>query len=198
LIISFYPLYLFQKIKINLINSQLMKQLIILIACVLLLSTTTYSTASNDKKAKTAQDPPYTLKGRNIFLELGGPSSLLSLNFDTRFKEERYVWGVRIGAGFLPDGTQRQFSVPAQLNYLFGKERHFFEAGAGATYFHTNIAGSTWGIDSDEGSSIFGTLSAGYRYQPITKGITLRAGATSLFGSFLPGIIPHISVGYAF
>ena len=138
------------------------------------------------------------LKARSIYAEYGGPSALLSVNYDTRFKPQRNGWGIRLGVGYLPDGAQHQFSIPVQLNYLVGRRRHSFEAGGGATYYYTNFAGSTWGIDSNEGSSVFGTLSAGYRYQPLLRGLSIRAGATGLWGSFLPGVIPHLGLGYVF
>lgn len=138
-----------------------------------------------------------TNKARSVYAEVGGPSSFYSVNYDTRFSDFK-GWGIRVGAGFLPQREQRIFSIPVQLNHLLGKDRHFLESGAGATFYHTNTAGSIWGVDSNKGGSIFGTLSVGYRYQPRVKGLLGRVGATALFGPFLPGIIPHISLGYRF
>ncbi len=158
------------------------------------LGTLLLSTLAHDVRAQSAVPS----KAQTVYMEYGGASALLSVNFDTRFRQQRNGWGMRLGVGYLPDGPQHRFSIPAQLNYLFGKQRHFFEAAAGASYYYTNIEGSTWGIDSNPGSSVFATLGAGYRYQPLGRGFSVRAGATGLWGSFLPAVLPYVSLGYAF
>ncbi len=177
-----------------------MKQIAIAMLHLLFSCTMAYSYSSGlfDKKPASVQYPEHTTKARSVFIEYGGPSTHLSINFDTRFKEKRNGWGLRVGAGYLPNDSERQFSLPIQINYLLGRKRHLFETGAGATYFYTNIAGSYWGVNSNEGGSVFATLSAGYRYQPLKRGITARAGANALAGYFLPIIIPHVSIGYVF
>lgn len=138
-------------------------------------------------------------KRQQLFLEAGGASgTVLSLNYDVRLKPAQAGWGIRAGLGFWPEGAQRIVSVPLQLNYLFGKKQHLLETAAGATIFHSNFAGSTWGIDSNEGMSLIGSFGAAYRYQPFGRGLTARAGATLLVGSFLPVVAPQLSVGYVF
>src|SRR3546814_2314170 len=119
----------------------------------------------------TAQSNPLTKKqalpdstgARSIYIEYGGPSAIYSVTYDTRFARNNNGWGIRAGFGFLPSQGINNISVPVQVNYLLGSTRHFFEAGAGATYFHGNQSNSWFGPQK-EGSLVFGSLSAGYRY----------------------------------
>src|SRR5690606_13893952 len=96
------------------------------------------------------------------------------------------------------------FMLPVQVNYLVGKTRHFFEVGAGATYFYGDVS-SSWFDPTEEASMVLGTLSTSYRYQPLSRGITARIGVTGLaglVGSFKDDnrltAMPHLSVGYRF
>lgn len=76
--------------------------------------------------------------------------------------------------------------------------KHQFESGLGASYYYSKFRQSYWGLDSNAGGSVFASLLVGYRYQPLKRGITARAGASLLYGSFLPIFSPHLSVGYRF
>ncbi len=136
---------------------------------------------------------------KSISLEFVGPAmDVYSIHYDTRFRAGG-KWGARIGATFAyRSWSQRIVSFPVQVNYLLGKTRHFFEVGAGATVYYTNLAGSTWGVDSNEGVSLFATLNLGYRYQPLIRRITARGGVTAAYGSFLPVLVPYVSIGYQF
>ena len=125
---------------------------------------------------------------------------MYSLTFDTRFTYSNHGWGLRAGIGFLPSQGINNLSLPVQVNYLLGKTRHFFEAGAGATYFYGDQSDSWFG-PKKEGSLFFGSLSAGYRYQPLRHGVTARVGMTGIAGSFnnaSVAALPYISVGYRF
>ncbi len=149
-----------------------------------------------------AGKPPIddSTRAQSIYAEYGGPSAIYSVTYDTRLTRSNKGWGVRAGLGFLPSQGINNISVPVQVNYLLGKTRHFFEAGAGATYFHGNRS-SSWFGSPEEGSLVFGTLSASYRYQTLSRGITARIGITGIAGSFNSNSIaalPHIGVGYRF
>ncbi|MEC3878284.1 hypothetical protein [Parapedobacter sp. 10938] len=139
-------------------------------------------------------------RAKSVYVEYGGPSAIYSVNYDTRFMRSNNGWGLRAGIGFLPSQGINNISVPIQVNYLLGRTRHFFEAGAGATYFHGDRSDSWFG-PSEAGSMVFGSLSAGYRYQPLSRGVTARIGITGIAGSFnnnSVAALPHISVGYRF
>lgn len=139
-------------------------------------------------------------RAKSVYVEYGGPSAIYSVNYDMRFMRSNRGWGLRAGLGILPSQGISNVSIPVQVNYLLGKTRHFFEAGAGATYFHGDRSDSWFG-PSEEGSMVFGSLSAGYRYQPLSRGITARAGITGIAGAFNNhpvAVLPHLSVGYRF
>lgn len=148
-----------------------------------------------------AQHPhPDFVSAKSVYAEYGGPSAIYSITYDTRLTRANNGWGLRVGAGFLPSKGVNNISLPVQVNYLAGKSRHFFEAGVGATYFNGEMSDSWFG-PSEKGSLVFGTASAGYRYQPLSRGITARIGLTGLVGSFNNNpvaALPHISVGYRF
>ena len=86
------------------------------------------------------------------------------------------------------------------LNYLLGKEKHYFEVGLGATFATAKIKSVSFGNDSNsQGSNFVGTSTFGYRYQPLDNGFQFRAGFSPIFGSgnFVP-YWPYLSVGYTF
>jgi hypothetical protein len=147
------------------------------------------------------QIPAHAQEGKRmtqVFFEYGGTSPAYSINIDSRFAESNKGLGARIGVGYQWDGPQEAWSIPLQVNYLLGRTKHFFEPALGLAYYYNNQVGSTWGMNSNEGSSIYGSLSLGYRYQPLRRGFTGRAGVAGLYGSFIPFIVPYASVGYAF
>ena len=148
-------------------------------------------------KKQSVQDPT---RAQSVYVEFGGPSAIYSITYDTRFARRSDGWGFRGGIGFWPRRGINHISIPVQVNYLLGGTRHFFEAGAGATYFHGD-QGDSWFSPATEGSLVFGSLSAGYRYQPRSQGITARIGITGIVGPFSSNSIaplPYLSVGYRF
>ncbi len=136
-----------------------------------------------------------------IYAELGGPS-VAGLNFDSRFTKKEGGFGGRIGiGGFAIDGTGLLF-LPVGLNYLIGKKgtKHYLEVGVNVTYVHATYDGDS--VDPDNNiSNTFGTLTLGYRYQPIGSGVTFRASVNPIIafkeGVFWP-IYGGFSVGYKF
>jgi hypothetical protein len=90
--------------------------------------------------------------------------------------------------------------VPLQLNYLLGKNDKYFEIGAGATYASFNSGSDFLGFKSTPSSSsqLFGTMTFGYRYQPVDGGFNFRASFNPIIYSsnFTPFF--GISFGYTF
>jgi hypothetical protein len=102
------------------------------------------------------------------------------------------------GGGFYVDG-EGIVLLPVGINYLFGKEgnKHFFELGATVTPL---IISDGFGNDGDGlFSSTFGTLTFGYRMQPVKSGFTFRASINPIIArnTFWP-LYGGVSVGYKF
>lgn len=120
---------------------------------------------------------------KNFYIEGGGNALAFSVNYDARFQKRTDGFGYRIGIGgftsFGGDGRSL-LAVPVQINYLAGKGAHFFEAGLGATY-------TTDGFWEDEPiqkkTPVLGTITFGYRFQPVNSGLLLRVGMTPFFGT---------------
>jgi hypothetical protein len=127
----------------------------------------------------SAQESPQ--KSSAIYLNGFGNSMTYALTYDTRFANKPDAWGGSIGAGGFALSGDYFLSIPVQVNYLFGKKNHFFEIGAGATYFVGNMRWLEFGHNNETNSNILGTLSFMYRLQ-IPKGFFLRTGWTPFFG----------------
>lgn len=131
-------------------------------------------------------------RAQNVFAEIGGQGLLFTANYDTRFKAARNGLGGRIGVGYLAFDGDHVTTFPLSLNYLLGKDKHFFEIGLGATLGNADI------FDDSE-SQVFGTMSFTYRVQPVDSGFSFRAGITPVFNSdfFMP-YFGGLSIGYTF
>jgi hypothetical protein len=135
---------------------------------------------------------------RTVFLELGGPGLAITANYDTRFGSGRDKWGYRIGTGYYNTGANSVFTIPFQLNYLYGKTSSFLELGVGTTFLHSR--GSTNGtvFQFDNVTGFIGTGTIGYRYQQEEGGINFRI-------NFVPILYDQgltygggLSIGYTF
>lgn len=141
-----------------------------------------------DKKAGSSN-------ARNVYGELGGPG-VLSVNYDQRFGNKETGLGFRAGIGGIGLGNAGFISIPVGLNFLAGKEEHYFEAGAGISAISL-YDGATL-FDNDQ-STIFGFFNFGYRYQPSKKGLTGRVFVSPLITS--EGFWPFyggVSFGFRF
>lgn len=146
--------------------------------------------------------------GRTHFIaELGGPGILFSANIDTRFTKSSMGWGGRIGLGFVTadeyDGNfyyelRSVVTIPAQINYVFGKSDspNTLEVGAGITYVGRKL--EIFNFYDDKTSNFFGTASFMYRRQPLKGGFTWRAGFTPLIAKGYIQPSGGVSVGYCF
>lgn len=138
------------------------------------------------------------IKAENAFLEIGGPGLAISGNYDARFAKQRNGWGYRVGAGYFGSGGNTVFTIPLQINYLYGQHSHLLELGAGTTFLNSkgDNKGKTWEFDKITG--FIGTATIGYRYQPANSGLNYRIAFVPII--YDQGILPigGISVGYTF
>jgi len=131
---------------------------------------------------------------QSVYFELGGPG-VASFNYDTRFSGREGGLGARIGVGyskFVGDGSSVLY-LPVGINYLIGKEKHYFEMGAGVS--------PVFGVEEGDSviSELFGHLIFGYRFQPLHSGFTFRAFVCPVFN--ILDFVPYyggISAGYKF
>ena len=159
-----------------------------ILQCHLLFSISTTAYAQND-----------TIRSRSVFLEFGGGSNGVGINYDARFKEDS-KWGYRVGFAFgysqanyfFAAGTStRVYSIPLEVNYLLGKGKNRLEMGLGVNtgYYNDHIAvaehfkfeAEQWRIAykniSENNISSFAYLNIGYRYTH-KRGFQFRIGIT--------------------
>lgn len=147
----------------------------------------------------SAQDS--TARAQNVYVELAGQGLLFTANYDTRFTKSRNGIGGRAGIGFLSIDGATVTTIPIGLNYLLGKGKNFFEVGLGATYLSAKTGDDDdddFFFDDEDLSGLVGTMSFGYRLQPVDSGFSFRGGLTPLFNknTFLP--FYGLSFGYTF
>lgn len=171
-------------------------------------STLTYNGAQNmssnknDKSGYLAfrQDQTESKRKQGVFFEILGTGLTYSFNYDTRFQNRPDGLGARIGLSYYAIDGEKLFTLPVGLNYLLGKNGHYFEMGAGATFISvTEEDGEIFFVDSDSNTTITGNLVFGYRKQPVDSGFLFRAGFAPLItsGNFIP-YWPYVSFGYSF
>jgi hypothetical protein len=140
-----------------------------------------------------------------VFAELWGRALFFSANYDRRFSKRLDGFGFTVGGGYIGIDGLNLFSVPVTLNYLLGNNGKYLELGAGLTYFNGSIDGE--GLFSDDNSSsssstssaVMGTLTIGYRSQPVNGGFLFRAGVNPIIyqHNFIP-YFPYVGLGYSF
>ncbi|HLW50948.1 MAG TPA: hypothetical protein VKZ78_08240 [Sphingobacteriaceae bacterium] len=159
--------------------------------------------------AGKAQDNSHTFeagpRAKTVFVEIGGPG-FISANYDFRFGETRNAWGMRAGLGYFAVDGESFFTVPVQVNYLLGRGGNYFEIGGGASFLslgYTEFSYDGWGNSMHEEkineTQIMGSMTFGYRKQPIDGGFNFRAGLSPVFwkGNFIP-YLGYLSFGYSF
>lgn len=134
-----------------------------------------------------------------VFFEILGTGGLYSVNYDTRFNRRPDGLGMKVGLSYTQVTEASLFTVPVQLNYLLGKSEKYFEIGLGATYASAEIDSFGDDEDGESGSTVFGTMTFGYRKQPLDGGFMFRGGVSPVFGKgyFIP-YYPYLSFGYSF
>jgi hypothetical protein len=150
---------------------------------------------------------------RNSFFAEGGSAGIMfSANIDHRFTQSNLGFGGRIGLGFVTayeydtstyyyssyDDQVSTFTVPVQLNYIFGKGNspHTFEVGAGLTFVGKKL--EIMNFYDDKQSQLFATFSFMYRRQPKDGGFSWRAGFTPLIAKGYIQPFGGVGIGYNF
>lgn len=137
-------------------------------------------------------------RAHNVFVELGGQGLQYSINYDTRFSDRRKGFGGRLGLGYISLKGRKAATIPVSLNYLLGKGRHFADFGLGATMLISNGSKPDMFYSSPTKSIVY-TTNVSYRFQPIQKGISMRAGVGPVFNyDFNLVYYFGISLGYTF
>lgn len=130
----------------------------------------------------------------SVYAELLGNGLIFSFNYDTRFANKPDGLGGRIGLGFVGKGDDGAVLVPFQLNWLLGKNGRYFEMGIGATYL-----GGTADFFDEDIDHFVGTMTFGYRRQPLDGGFMWKAAITPVLadGFFWPYYV-GFGLGYSF
>jgi len=150
-----------------------------------------------------------------VYTELGGPGVIMSANFDSRFLSSSQVgFGFRLGAGFgygkyieydvYPEYTvsrsesRSYYSIPAGLNYIFGKPNfaHSFEVGAGVTFLTRKVSLFYYSKNVKPGN-VIGFFTFMYRMIPKDGGFSWRAGLTPIIGTS-GDLYPMGAVGFGY
>lgn len=138
------------------------------------------------------------IKAKNYYLGVGGAGLAISINYDSRFNDERNGFGYQIGVGGFVSGGNNVITVPFQINYLMGEHSSMLEIGGGTTFLSSrgDNKGKTWEFDKITGFVATGSI--GYRYQPEHKGLSFRIAFVPIL--YDEGLIPAggISIGYTF
>lgn len=141
---------------------------------------------------------------KTVYAELGGPG-FLSANYDARLLRSNKGLGFRVGVGTVFDSYTAGITIPVGINYLVGKEKNFLELGLGASYVHLPSVNQDQPFNFPKESFIAPYGWIGYRYQPIQKGFTFRAGVCPFFRDLnIPKVVlsenifAGLSFGYSF
>jgi hypothetical protein len=159
-----------------------------------------------------AQEDNHKLSNKKVYIEIGGPGIVLSVNLDGRFDTNKKTgMGYRIGLGFTPyedysyssygkqSSSKTLLTVPLGINYIVGKENspHTFEIGVGVTM----LSEAVYIGSNDYGKEVpaLGHFELMYRLAPLNGGFTWRIGFTPLLS--LEGEIilsAAVGMGYSF
>ena len=129
-----------------------------------------------------------------VYAEGFGHGVLYSLNYDQDLDNSPGGWGFRVGISFIPIHNSDFISIPATLNYLIGQGPHFFDLGAGLSYYR----GDASFIEDFGNSHLSFIANVGYRYQK-PRGIFFKAGITPILSKeFFAPYFPGVAFGYSF
>jgi hypothetical protein len=151
-------------------------------------------------KTDTVVVPPAKHTGNKIlFAEIGGAGIAISVNYDMRFKKgQKDGLGFRAGIGYFAAGNNTVFTVPLQVNYLYGSDGKYLELGLGGTFVNSrgdNYSSPVWEFDTVTGMAATATI--GVRYEP-NKALNFRLGYVPIYSTY--GLINAggFSIGYTF
>lgn len=169
--------------------------------CLLLRAQDTVYLKKEARKSKVITDRPPQV----VYAELGGPGIAISVNYDRRFNKKTDGLGMYAGLGYGFSTSPSYLTVPVGVNYLLGKNGKYFEMGAGLSYLgilSSDDKGTYIGVIDNYYSGkkgyLLGTMTFGYRRQPINGGFNFRVGLSPFIGDGIAGVLPYIGVGYNF
>jgi hypothetical protein len=160
--------------------------------------------------APPSSEPPKKRTANNaIYVEGLGAGLIYSVNYEHMFGD----FAPRVGFEYLSvsattstgEAHTSLIGIPLSVSYLgIGSLQNMFEVGAGATILLAGEGASF--IDVDESSSasgsstlVFGTVTAGYRFQMADGGFMFRGGLNAVIGGDTPLFPwPYIGLGGAF
>lgn len=140
---------------------------------------------------------------KNVYVELGGIT--IAAIYDTRISNSNKGLGARAGLGLVIDRHSARYVLPVGLNYLAGSRKNFLELGAGVMYVYFREASrDSWFNFTKENFLLpYGWI--GYKYQPLQKGFTFRAGLCQYWQDLnlepilgITNLYPSLSLGYSF
>jgi hypothetical protein len=151
-------------------------------------------------KTDTVVVPPAKHTGNKIlFAEIGGAGIAISINYDMRFKKgQKDGFGFRGGIGYFAAGNNTVFTVPLQVNYLYGKDGTYLELGLGGTFVNSrgdNYSSPVWEFDTVTGMAATATI--GVRYEP-NKALNFRLGYVPIYSTYGLTNAGGFSIGYTF
>jgi hypothetical protein len=152
---------------------------------------------------------------KSLYFQLGGNGIAFNVMYESRFKPGNGGAGFKVGAGGFSssNGYETIFTLPVGVNWLLSKDdKHFFEAGFGATFIHykynyenlnrrpsEEYPEEIAGLTLESKNSVYGHMTLGYRHQPPTGGIMWGAAITPHFNhnGFWP-LWVGLKFGYSF
>ena len=129
-------------------------------------------------------------QSQSIYLELLGKGVVNSINYEHHLSKRISGFNAQLGIGFAPSSL---VTIPASINYVFGKRNHHLELGAGLTY----INGYLWVDDDRLGPEVGVHLNLLYRYQKPEGRYFYKAGFTPFVARGI-GTWFGVGVGYSF
>ncbi len=129
-----------------------------------------------------------------VYFQLGGSAPIISVNYDRRFSKKVNGLGFSAGLGFWGASGETIFSIPASVNYLFGRSSSFIELAGGATFLSSSTLNLFDNNSRTKESIIFYHVNLGYRHQPNQGGFFFRGGISPLF--FDGGYVTSYYVGF--
>ncbi len=132
-----------------------------------------------------------------VYIELGGPGFIYSVNYDGRLSFNEDGIGFRLGIGGAYWKGSGHIDIPIQVNYLIGSDGKYLELGGGITYAPgLYLFGKAQNLAYPEDNDFFGTFTLGFRAQPDRRqGLTFRVAFTPIFSiSGTSGYFPFVGV----
>ena len=150
---------------------------------------------------------------QSVFVEVGGPSNGLGLNYECRLKgAPQWGWRAGLAWGYASESirdikynsSERSYTLPVGVNFLSGHRRSKLELGAGASLgiYNTHARFYEYGGKSNS-FGYFLYANVGYRYQS-RSGFLFRAGWSPITGFGTEhgvdsdAAIFYLSLGWAF